>query len=96
MSERLVRRSGLPEATLGPDSVAILDLSKGRYYGLDATALRIWQLLEKPVTVAEIEQQLLREFEVDAQTCRTEVAEFIGKLRAEGLVERAASATDDA
>lgn len=93
MSERWVRRAGLPEATLGPDSIAILDLTKGRYYGMDATALRIWQLLERPMTGAELETQLMREFDVEADTCRAEVADFIAKLLAEGLIVRDDPAT---
>lgn len=86
MSTLLVRRGGFAEAELGPESLALLDVEKGRYYGLDGTALRIWQLLETPTSLEAIGDALVGEYEVDRATCDREVAAFVSRLSDEGLI----------
>lgn len=93
MDALFVRRAGLPEAALGPDSLALLDLGKGRYYGLDGSGLRIWQLIETPTSLDAVSECLQQEFEVDAEVCRREVEAFVTRLVSEGLAERVPAAT---
>lgn len=62
-----------------------------RGYVLNGIGARVWQLLERPITVATVLEQLMREFAVDAQTCELEVREFLLQLHAAALV-RIASA----
>ena len=47
---------------------------------------RIWQLVEQPRTVDSLCAQLVREFDVDAETCRTEVFALLADLRTEKLI----------
>jgi hypothetical protein len=58
----------------------------GRYYGLNAVGRRIWELLEKPMTVAEICARLCEEFEVDAQSCEAAVLKFANDMVDNGVI----------
>ena len=57
-------RLGLSQAVIGTENLALLDADKGKYYGLDDTSLRIWQLLENPMSAPEFCEKLLQEFDV--------------------------------
>lgn len=47
------------------EEVAILDLGAGMYYGSAAAGGRIWELVQEPRTVEEIQAVILDEYEVD-------------------------------
>lgn len=65
----------------------VLDLKQGVYYGLNPVGATIWNLLmERPRTFAELASAIGAEYEIDESQCRTEVAEFLDKLKAAGLV----------
>jgi hypothetical protein len=76
----------LVSADLG-EEVILLHLDNGLYFGLGNVGARIWQLLEKPVKVGEIERVLLEEYDVDPDTCHAEVVNLLNKLVEENLVE---------
>ena len=69
----------------------MMSVAAGRYYGLNAVASRIWELLDSPKTIAQLCAQLSEEFEVDAQTCEAEVLKFVQDLIDNGLVHEAAA-----
>jgi hypothetical protein len=78
-------------AATGQDEAVMMSINAGRYYGLNAVASRIWELLETPQNVPELCRQILEEFEVDAPTCETEVRRFIGELLDNGIVHESAA-----
>jgi hypothetical protein len=80
------RRSELLEAEVGGELVA-LDVESGTCYGFNPTATRIWALLSEPKTLDEICDHLTGEFEIDRDTCRSEVLELVRDLEKDGLVE---------
>jgi hypothetical protein len=67
--------------------VAILDLKAGVYYGLDAVGARIWSLIQEPITVNEIRDILLEEYEVEPERCEHDLLALLRRLADEGLVE---------
>lgn len=69
------------------DEVIILQLEKGHYFGLGQVGSRIWELLQSPITVGEIERQLVEEYDVGADQCHREVNQMLQDLLDEGLVE---------
>ena len=69
------------------DEAVILNLDSGVYYGLDAVGARIWNLIQSPISVAEIQRILLDEYDVDADQCERDVLALIERLVAEGLIE---------
>ena len=76
-------------APVGTEEAVMMSVTEGRYYGLNAVASRIWELLDSPKTVAQLCAQLSEEFEVDAQTCEAEVVEFVRDLINSRLVDEA-------
>ncbi len=68
------------------DEAVALDLDAGQYYGLNAVATRIWELLSDGRSVSSICDALEQEFEVAPDELRVDVEAFIGDLVASGLV----------
>ena len=87
----LSRSDEMIYAATGQDEAVMMSINAGRYYGLNAVASRIWELLETPQNVPELCRQILEEFEVDAPTCETEVRRFIGELLDNGIVHESAA-----
>jgi hypothetical protein len=67
--------------------VAILNLTAGTYYGLDAVGARIWSLIQEPRTVEEIRDVLVSEYEVEPDRCEGDLIALLRRLADEGLVE---------
>lgn len=65
----------------------MMSLDKGMYYGLNAIATRIWELIEKPLPVSELCNILVNEFEVDRDLCQRDVCRFLGELQGDDLIK---------
>jgi hypothetical protein len=61
------------------DNQVMMHLDKGKYFGLDPVAKRIWQLIKEPKNINEITTTLLKEFEVSTEQCNQDVKEFLEK-----------------
>lgn len=70
----------------------MMSLDKGMYYGLNAIATRIWELIEKPLPVSTLCNILLDEFEVDRDRCQHEVCRFLDELQDDNLLKVVAGA----
>jgi hypothetical protein len=69
------------------EEAAILDVTSGMYYGLNATGSFIWSLIQEPKTVVEIQQAMLEEYEVEPERCMRDVVTLLQELADDGLVE---------
>ncbi len=67
---------------------ALLHLDTKRYYSLNETGTRIWQLLADGQGRAAVGEALCREFEVSAADAGRYVASFLDELVQEGLARR--------
>ena len=67
--------------------VVMMSIENGKYYGLDKTGSRIWELLENPFSVSDLIGQLLLEFEVNRETCKNDVITFLQKLDEDNMLE---------
>lgn len=92
-----------PSKALGPDSVvritasqlashlgdevAILELDRSVYYGLNDTGSFLWNLMQKPVRVNEMRAALVEEFDVDAEVAEKDLLRVLADLRDAGLIE---------
>lgn len=65
----------------------ILNLKNGVYYRLNPVGARIWNLVQEPKTVNEIQDVLLKEYEVQADRCGYDLRALLQELAAEGLIE---------
>jgi hypothetical protein len=65
----------------------ILDMESGKYHSLDSTGTRIWTLLEDKISLDDVVLQLIGEYSVDREQCKSEVEEFINQMADLGLVD---------
>jgi len=87
----LSRDGDMLYAPVGTEEAVMMSVAAGQYYGLNAVAARIWELLAQPMTLAQLCAQICQEFEVDAQTCEAAVARFVGELIDNGIVHASAA-----
>jgi predicted nucleotidyltransferase len=87
LKDVVVRSSGVVETEVDGDIIA-LDVETAVCYGLNRVGSHIWRLMEAPVSVADLRDQLLARFNVDAATCERELLHLLGELDAQGLLER--------
>jgi Coenzyme PQQ synthesis protein D (PqqD) len=67
---------------------AILSLTSGVYYGLDSIGSRVWDLIQEPKTVAELETILAEEYDVEADRLASDLRELCDKLAGARLIEQ--------
>ena len=65
----------------------MLDMDSGSYFGLNVIGSEIWQRLAKPITVADLCQQLQTEYEISKEQCETEVLGFLHEMLAGNLIQ---------
>jgi Coenzyme PQQ synthesis protein D (PqqD) len=72
------------------DEAAIVNLKNGVYYGLDPVGARIWSVMREPVTVAQIRDALLGEYDIEPLALERDIRSFLQQLAEQGLIEIAA------
>lgn len=72
-------------ADLGGE-IVMMSIEQGEYYGLDSVGSYIWELIAQPRAVSELCALLVEEFDVEQETCRDQVSEFLTGLNEEGLL----------
>ena len=85
-STRISRRADLLASGLRGETV-MLDVQQGRYFGLDDIGSDIWALLESPLSVGELCEQLVATYDVDAEICQRDVLALLEELREAGLLQ---------
>lgn len=68
------------------DEMVLFHLDTDRFYELSGTAARFWELLHEGRDTAQVRQQMLEEFAVDADEYAAEAEAFLASLRQEDLV----------
>jgi hypothetical protein len=64
----------------------LLNLETEKYFGLDTTGTRMWELLTSSPSVDAAYARLLEEFEVDPKLLRTHLTELLSRLLEYGLL----------
>ena len=64
----------------------LLNLDNETYYGLDDVSTDFWAAITESNTLADAVERLQGEFDVDAETLRTDFGAFISELVDAGLV----------
>jgi hypothetical protein len=64
----------------------LLNLETERYFGLDETGTRMWQLLTASPDVDAAYQGLLAEFDVEPELLRENLTDLLGRLVENGLL----------
>ncbi len=63
-----------------------MSIENGMYYGMNAVASRIWELIPEPKSISEVCDTLLDEYQVDPEQCEKEVLALVSQLNDEGLI----------
>lgn len=86
MSGQVYRRAvDLLEAEINDELVA-LDPARGSCFGLNNVAADVWRKLERPRSFDELRAELLDEYDVTESQCTEELEEFLGQMKAKGLI----------
>lgn len=64
----------------------LLNIQTERYFGLDETGTRMWQLATSLPTVEAAYKQLLSEYDVDPGTLRANLEDLLSRLVDNGLL----------
>jgi coenzyme PQQ synthesis protein D (PqqD) len=65
----------------------LLNVETERYFGLDETGTRIWQLVTAAQDIEAAYQELLAEFDVEPELLRTNLTDLLGQLVEHGLLQ---------
>lgn len=84
INKEMTLREIAGENILVPGANAVLDLN-GLFVVTETGAL-IWKLLPKVENEQEIVEKILEEYEIDEDTAKKDVSEFLGKLRKYGII----------
>jgi len=88
-SQSVVARVVAGETLIVPVRAKVGDLAS--IYSFNGTGTLIWKLLETPKSVAELATAIVQEYEVEPERAERDVVEFVGEMKAVGLVEARAS-----
>jgi hypothetical protein len=83
----IVKRSGRQVACTLNGEVALLDLDKSLYFGLQGVGAHIWNALQEPLSVDDIISMVLSNFDVTPEICRADVLKFLAGLQTAGMIE---------
>jgi hypothetical protein len=69
------------------DEVVILDTRSSSYSSLNRTAAKLWVALSAGTSVTEMEALLQKEYAIDAETAKRDVAHFVDALREQDMLD---------
>ena len=77
-----MRYRAIPEALVATlsDGAVLLNLQTKRYFSLNETGTRIWELVQQTADEDSIVATMLREYEVDEGMARAEVRRILDEL----------------
>jgi hypothetical protein len=77
-----VRYKAIAEALVATlsDGAVLLNLQTKRYYSLNETGTRIWEMVQQTADYEDIVATLLREYEVEEPMARAEVRRILDEL----------------
>lgn len=65
----------------------LLNLETEKYFGLDETGTRMWQLIMASPTIDAAYRELLAEFDVEPEILKTNLTELLSRLMENGLIQ---------
>jgi hypothetical protein len=93
INSRVVATSDHVSCELEGEAV-ILNLKDAVYYGLNEVALSIWEQIQKPVFVWEIRDEIVRQFQVESDSCEKDVLNLLGQLKDSSLLQIVSSSDE--
>lgn len=66
--------------------IVMMSVERGEYFGLNSIGGRIWGMLERPCTAAEIIDRLRPDFDVESDRLAEDVLAFLNHMVSQGIV----------
>ena len=79
LTAKIVRDSDIIATDMDGDTV-MMSIEHGKYFGLTGIGGFLWDQLENPISVQELRENVLKEFDIDESTCEADVIEFVENL----------------
>ncbi|MGI6686526.1 MAG: lasso peptide biosynthesis PqqD family chaperone [Bacillota bacterium] len=79
------RQDGIISSDLEGEK-AMMSIKRGKYYCLNGVGSSIWELLARPITIQELMDELMKEYQVEEETCLRDVSLFLNKMHREGII----------
>jgi hypothetical protein len=86
LTDRVVVPAHVLVRFLDKESV-LLNIETERYFGLDETGTRMWQLVTAAPNIEVAYQQLLEEYDVEPGLLRENLTDLLNRLADNGLLE---------
>jgi hypothetical protein len=86
LMDRVIVPSHVLVRVLDKESV-LLNIETERYFGLDETGTRMWQLVTAAPKIEAAYQQLLDEYDVEPELLRENLTDLLGRLVENGLLQ---------
>jgi Coenzyme PQQ synthesis protein D (PqqD) len=68
-------------------SLVLLDLNGGFYYGLSDVSIEIWNLLKEPKSIIDISDFITETYSIDKPQALSDAQEFITELKKMNLIK---------
>lgn len=85
VNTKVCQSKEIDDADLNGEKV-MMNLDKGKYFALNSVGGRIWDLMREEISVKDIVNILLEEYDVDTETCENNVFNYLGLLENEELI----------
>lgn len=75
----------LTTADLGGEAI-VLDVKSGNYFGLNEVGAFILECIRQPVSVREVIDRMLKEYDATREQITQDVVQFLQQLQEQGLI----------
>ncbi|MGX2961399.1 lasso peptide biosynthesis PqqD family chaperone [Peribacillus sp. JNUCC 23] len=86
LNKLIAQGKGNIVSDMGGEKV-MLSVRNGKYYNLGEMGGAIWDRIEKPISVTQLINALMSEYEVEQSECEEQVISFLELLNEEGLLK---------
>jgi len=69
-----------------PGEAVILDLVSGTYYGFEGIGAEVWEMIQKPLRVAELRDRITARYDIDAAQCEADLLALLGEMADKKLI----------
>jgi uncharacterized protein (DUF433 family) len=80
LNEVIKLKKDLSVTDLSGEKVMI-DFDSGKYFMIKGAGNDIWDIIQEEITVGEIIDRLLKDYDISREDCEKSVAAFLGKLK---------------
>lgn len=66
--------------------IVMMDAQEGRYFSLNPTTTRIWELLSEPRQISSLCDHLMNVYNVEREQCEVQVLKVVSDMHRQGLL----------